>query len=513
MRSKIIQKLVFAIFYLAASCLVSAQFATAQEQKVIALVPKKWPPQYQTDKNGKPFGFAVDVIEEVAKIAGYKISYKIQPDFSSTVDALIEGKGDIIPNSGILEDRFNDFIFTSPVETFFVSVIKRSNDSTISGIDDLSGKTVSVVKKNIGLFFLRDRGDIDLKVENDLQDALFSLISGNADAIVYPVSVAFAMARQAGIADRIAVAGAPLREVKRGIRLLKGNEELRDKLDAAVLKFIKTKKYQSIYTKWYGAWGPLLTLKQIGCIGFLVTFFMLALFFVWRQISLRNLNQKLSIQNEGQLKLLMTSLEEKDILVQEIHHRVKNNLQVILSMLSLQKRGAHNENEINGLAESSRRVRVMAKLYELLYQSDNVSEIPAKKYFKAVLDDAISAAGANKNVTVNLTADKITLDIRAATACAQILSELISNCIKHAFPDKTGNIKVIFKRDEEGNIILAVSDDGVGLPSGFDEKKLQSMGLKLVNALVRQLGGSKVVTSQAGTTVTIKFRETDNEQG
>lgn len=213
-----------------------------------------------------------------------------------------------------------------------------------------------------------------------------------------------------------------------------------------------------------------------------------------------------SERNQSQLAL-KKALNKEEILVQEIHHRVKNNLQVILSMLSLQKRNATDEHEVSALGESSRRVHVMAKLYEHLYQSDNVSEIDAKQYFKEITRDALSTAGATDKVGLNVACDDLKLQIKVATACAQIISELVSNCLKHAFPDGEGNINVALHRLNEKELCLCISDDGVGLPDGFDEKKLKSMGIKLVNALVMQIRGTKQIVSEHGTTVTIKFPE------
>ncbi len=200
-------------------------------------------------------------------------------------------------------------------------------------------------------------------------------------------------------------------------------------------------------------------------------------------------------------------VKEKETLIQEVHHRVKNNLQVILSMLSLQKRSSLGDHEVNALNESSRRVRVMAKLYEHLYQSDNVADIDPQEYFSDVVRDSLHASGAPDGVKHSIECEPITLKIKAATALAQIISELVSNCIKHAFPSGEGNIAIHLVEREDGYIYLTVKDDGIGLPEGFDEKKLKSMGIKLINALVSQLGAEKHVTSDNGTIVEIVFKE------
>lgn len=158
----------------------------AAQKEIIALVPENWPPQYQLGQDGEITGFAIDVMNEIAKLGQFKVQYKLYPNFSTVVDALIAREGDLIPNSGILTDRLDQFVFTSPVETFYVRIIVRKGDSSIQNLSGLMGKTVSVVEKNVGLFLLKDRHDLQLRIESDLQDALLSLISGNVDAILYP---------------------------------------------------------------------------------------------------------------------------------------------------------------------------------------------------------------------------------------------------------------------------------------------------------------------------------------
>jgi two-component sensor histidine kinase len=478
--------------------------------EIVALVPKDWPPQYHTDKDGKPFGFAIEIMNEVAKVAGYGITYKAYPNFSVTVDALIAGEGDLIPNSGILDDRKDRFIFTSPIETFYVSVFVRSEETEIGKFDDLVGNVVGVVEKNVGLFMLKDRTDLTLRIERSLQDALFSLISGNSDALLYPSSVVFSMARSARIEGRIKMVGSPIREVKRGIRLLKGNEILRDRLQQAVKSFVKTDKYLSIYQKWYGRPKPLFGQKEMLII-FTAAIVLLSISLIlWRQISLRRLNQVLKRQNDKQVAYLDNLLGEKEILVQEIHHRVKNNLQVILSMLSLQRRASKSDHERLALTESDRRIRVMAKLYEHLYQAEDVTNVNAKDYLKSVFDDALAISSPDQSISGQFISDDIYFDIKTATTCAQIVSELVSNSVKHAFPTGTGTVSLSITRSDGGNVRLRVSDDGIGMNMGLDETKLGSMGLKLVNALIVQLGGSKTIECESGTKIEIRFRETSN---
>jgi len=238
--------------------------AHAQEiLNVVAAVPKHWPPQYSLDNNGKPMGFAIDIMEAVAARAGLNVTYKIVDSFAKAVSTLKSGDADLIPNSGILPQRLDNFAFTSPVETFLVSLFVRDDTQDISGESDLVGRKLAVVETNLGWFMFGKRKDIDIKVYPDVRTALFELIAGNVDALVYPQSVLLGLVREIGIEDRIKTVGKPLKEVKRGIRVRKESTELLAILEKAVKSYVRTPAYQQIYAKWYGKPKPYWTVKRV----------------------------------------------------------------------------------------------------------------------------------------------------------------------------------------------------------------------------------------------------------
>ncbi|MDA0305212.1 MAG: transporter substrate-binding domain-containing protein [Proteobacteria bacterium] len=238
--------------------------AHAQEiLNVTAAVPAHWPPQYSLDDNGKPTGFAIDIMEAVAARAGLNVTYKIVDSFAKAVSTLKSGDADLIPNSGILPQRLDNSAFTSPVETFLVSLFVRDDTQDISGEPDLVGRKLAVVETNLGLLMFGKRKDIDIEVYPDVRTALFELIAGQVDALVYPQSVLLGLARVIGIEDRIKTVGKPLKEVKRGIRVRKESVALLARLNKAVDGFVGTPDYQKIYTKWHGKPKPFWTVKRV----------------------------------------------------------------------------------------------------------------------------------------------------------------------------------------------------------------------------------------------------------
>ena len=275
------------------SSAVAQEGAGAGMREVVAGVPRFWPPQYGVDGNGEPVGFAIDVMNEIATLAGVRVSYRVLDDFAAVVEALRDGRVDIIPNSGIVPERLDEFAFTAPVEAFVISIFTREETSGIEGIGDLIGRRVAVVEFNVGLFLLRDREDVDLIVHRDTQSALFSLLSGEADALVYLRPVLLSLARRIGVEDRIKSVGAPLREVKRGIRLRKDDPELLARLDEAVRAFVGTPAYQAIYVKWYGTPRPVWTTARIAFLmGVGVVLILIGMAW-WRHRSVVKLNREL----------------------------------------------------------------------------------------------------------------------------------------------------------------------------------------------------------------------------
>ena len=214
-----------------------------------------------------------------------------------------------------------------------------------------------------------------------------------------------------------------------------------------------------------------------------------------------------AIELESAGEKVKASLQEKEVLLKEVHHRVKNNLQIISSILSLQARAEPVAASRKALVECQRRVKVMARIHESLHQSNNVTAVDARDYINAIAADTVDSSRINsQKVETIVEVDKINIDIDTAIVCGQIFSELYSNCIKHAFPDeRSGIIKVIMRRANNGRMELKVADDGIGLLEGFNIHKSATLGMKLVGALTTQLNGEISIDGSSGTSVWITF--------
>jgi two-component sensor histidine kinase len=203
------------------------------------------------------------------------------------------------------------------------------------------------------------------------------------------------------------------------------------------------------------------------------------------------------------------SLREKEVLIQEIHHRVKNNMQVISSLLNLQSNATGNE-ECRGILNDARtRIHAMSMVHERLYHSKNLVKIDFAEYLDFLAEHLFQFCQVKPDlVGLEMTLAKVFLDINSAVPAGLLLNELISNALKHAFPaGRKGVVRIGLKLGSEGTIEIKVADDGVGLPEGLDFRKSESFGMQLINLLAGQLEATIDLDRTAGTAFTVTFRE------
>ncbi|HEY9606507.1 MAG TPA: PAS domain S-box protein [Allocoleopsis sp.] len=201
------------------------------------------------------------------------------------------------------------------------------------------------------------------------------------------------------------------------------------------------------------------------------------------------------------------SLQEKEVLLREIHHRVKNNLQVVSSLLDLQSQYIEDQAALEMFRESCTRVKSMALVHEKLYQSKDCAKIDFADYIENLISYLFQAYGVNlESVTLELKIDEITLNINTAIPCGLIISELVSNSLKHAFPsNRHGRIDVALYSGFKNYFTLIVRDDGVGFPKNSDIKNCKTLGLQLVQVLTSQLDGELELTSDRGSEIRIRI--------
>ncbi len=226
---------------------------------------------------------------------------------------------------------------------------------------------------------------------------------------------------------------------------------------------------------------------------------------VSRIFVLRDIGERKKMEEQ-----IKASLHEKEALLKEIHHRVKNNLQIISSLLNLQSERAGSTAVTQALQEGQNRVRSMALIHENLYRSNNLAQIDFGAYVRELVGQLHRTYSEHaRRVTVDVQVEALFLPMETAVPCGLILNELFSNAVKHAFVDgRAGQISIQLQSDHN-DYRLTVADNGVGLPPQFDYRQTTTLGLQLVHTLVGQLDGRLLVDNRQGTAVTITF---ENQQ-
>jgi len=244
----------FYIFFLTFVFFTNSLFASIpnNQDKVYRVgVLKDWKPYYYIDENKNPQGFAIDIFEEVAKYSGIKYHYMVVENWKEAVTLLENGVIDILPNSGIIKTREKFIKYSTSVDTLEIGLFKRLTSDKINSIEDLYGKNVAVIAKNIGQKLISKYPQINQKVFLTHFDAIRALISGEVDGLCYPESLVFSALNQMGFEGKILALETPLHEVKRAIGVNKKHQELIPKINKGLEKLTQSKKYELIHNRWF----------------------------------------------------------------------------------------------------------------------------------------------------------------------------------------------------------------------------------------------------------------------
>jgi two-component sensor histidine kinase len=215
---------------------------------------------------------------------------------------------------------------------------------------------------------------------------------------------------------------------------------------------------------------------------------------------------------------IQADIREKEVMLREIHHRVKNNMQVISSLLHLQSGMVKDKASLQMFRESQSRIRSMAMVHEQLYQTKNLARIEFGRYVQQLTAELLYTFGSHaRGVQLKISIPSVMLDVSTAIPCGLIVNELVTNALKHAFPDvktkggtdKSAKKQVLIRMTQLKNRQweLFVKDNGIGLPGNLQLRETESLGMKIVTSLVDQIDGKIKVDGRKGTTFSIKFNQ------
>ncbi len=207
-------------------------------------------------------------------------------------------------------------------------------------------------------------------------------------------------------------------------------------------------------------------------------------------------------------RVLQNLLEDKERLLREIHHRVKNNLQIVMSLLNSQSAYLENDKALTAIRDSQQRIQSISLIHQKLYQSENVAMIDMSVYIRELVEYLQGSYDTGQHIRFDLQTEPIELDVTQAVPVGLILNEAISNAVKYAFPNnKTGTVTISMQQTDDSHFVLKVADNGTGLPEGFDPNKSNSLGMSLMRGLSKQLNGSFELKNENGLIITMTFEK------
>ncbi len=493
---------------------------------------RDWPPQYSSDASGRPIGFAIDMMSAVARDAGFEPRFVVYDDFPAMIAALESGEIRIVPNYGITEDRSERALFTRPIETFPIVLFVRSDSTGIAGLGDLTGRPVAVVRSNVGVDLIRSWPEIVPVRYLDVRSAFYDLLAGRVDGMIFPRPVIVTLARNAGLDDRIRVAGAPLAEIRRAIAVRPEDGALRDRLDAALADIMGSGEYQTIYRRWYAAPRPWWTAQRVAWAAAAVLAGVGVAVLAWRVRA----NRRLFLEASRRLRA-EEALRERDEQLRQVQkmeaigqlaggvaHDFNNILSVVLGNVAILSESVRPEDRelLDEIADATRRATALTR--QLLVFSRRQLPVPVVLDPAAVVRDLerLLARALGSDVALEIEASARPCLVRVdRSQLEQVLINLALNA-RDAMP-RGGTLRVRVGREvaEAPGVawpdaaagpyaVIEFRDTGHGMDAEtrarlfepfFTTKepgKGTGLGLATVHGIVRQSGGFIRVESAPG---------------
>lgn len=501
-------------------CAATVNTALAQDiaDSLIVTVPKYFPPYYLIDENGQVGGYAVELAEEIAKASGLHFKYEPADDWAVSVQAVKEGKADIIANMGIAAGRADDFDFTSTTDTLKVGFIVDVKHGKAGKIEDLYGKRVGVVKRNVGYRLIKDDQRFEMVVVDDLPALLYDLLSGKVDAAVYPLPVFTYFAQIANVTERVKVLPTVLTEVERAMAVKKGNQELLERLQLGVSKVVDTERYHAIYRKWHEPPARFWSEARLIEVSIALAIISISIV-IWRYISVMKLNRQLLRSIESQDKAEQASAAKTEFL-SRMSHELRTPLNAILGfaqLLNYDKKNlskSQQEDVQEILKGGSHLLDLVNEVLELSYIESGSYKVTIEAVDPAIIiEDIVSfmrTIAEERNIRLSCELGACEEILASKRGLKQVLVNLITNAIK--YNRDGGEVIIECEHSPEGRQKIKIRDTGYGIDSKirdrlfepferhekFSEIEGTGIGLTVCKKLVEVMGGEIAYSTVPG---------------
>ena len=482
-----------------------AASASPPPSRVVVITDLNYPPYVMQNKDGILEGIVPDLWRAWEGKTGIPVEIRAF-SWSEAQDRFSRGEGDVIETIFDTPERRSYLTFSPPYARIPVPVFVHSSITGISGAKDLRGFKVAVKSGDASIVELVRLGVSDLSLYDSYKAIAEAAARHEVRIFCVDGPPAFHYLYKLGI-DREFVEAFILNEGAFSRAVRHGEESL---LALVQREFddLPRAEVAAINRRWMGSELPRRPdWRIIGGLGILAALLLAFLFGVAVNLRLRvnratqELKEKIVQLQDGEQRITKT-LREKEVLLQEIHHRVKNNLQIISSLIRLQSEDLISEEAREMLRGTQSRISAMSNLHDRLYNGPDLEHIDAADYIRALVDDLATTFS---YYGISYDARPVELSIEAALPLGLIVNECAVNAVKYAYPDRKSGAIEIRLSEENGECVCSVRDSGRGLPPDVDPETASSMGFTIVRSLVSQLKGRVRFDSSPGFSVEFRF--------
>ncbi len=495
------------LFVLQGNLFAQSDYFTEEEKKWIKEHPTikygyepDWPP-YEIYKNGEYTGIVGEYVLILERETGIDFQPIPNTSWERSLDQLKTGEINFVPSCAITDSRKEFLDFTTTIVSDPLVIVTRKDSKFVGGLSYLQSKTIALPKNYYTVEMIqRDFPTITILQKNKITECLNSVSTGESSAFVGSLGVVSYYINHHGYTNLKIASPTKYDNVAIGMAVTKDWTILRD-IAQKVIDRIPTQEHNDIRQKWisvryeYGVTQK--RFKTYIIIGIVVILTMALIFFLWNRSLKRQIEKRKQAEHElsQSMAAIKKQSEERKLLLQEIHHRVKNNLQIISSMLKLQAANCEENNIPFDFNRTIDRINAISLIHEMIYKSENISVQNIEDYLTSLINEIIGSHS-DKQITTNISSKAVQLNLKTFVPIAIIVNELVLNSIKHGFKQRSSG-SIDLKLSSQGDDLkIHYKDDGAWQSSSVVSN---GFGTSLIDIFTEQLEGSYTLENNNGT--------------